>query len=97
MGKAIVILMIVLGVWIGLEIFTKGTDAAFGGVFASGDATAAQKAEPNQSPAQRIGARVQQQLKAGAVRSTSGLEESAPDEEMDPEDDGGSDEFGSEE
>jgi len=101
MGKVIGILMIVLGVWIGMEIFTKGMDSAFGGLLAmGGEATPAQKAAeargaPHQTPVQRIGARVQQQINTGAVRSTGGLD--SPDEEMDPDDDGGSDEFGSEE
>jgi hypothetical protein len=31
MAKVLGILVIVLGVWIGMEIFTKGTDEAFGG------------------------------------------------------------------
>jgi hypothetical protein len=34
MGKIFGILLIVVGVWVGLTIFTEGTDHAFGGVFA---------------------------------------------------------------
>jgi hypothetical protein len=35
MGKIFGILLIVVGVWVGLTIFTEGTDAAFGGLFRS--------------------------------------------------------------
>jgi hypothetical protein len=35
MGKSFGILLIVVAVWVGLTIFTEGTDAAFGGLFAS--------------------------------------------------------------
>jgi len=35
MGKIIAIGIIVLGAWLGLEVYTKGTDAAFGGLFGS--------------------------------------------------------------
>ncbi len=95
MGKVLIIGMIVLGVWLGLEIFTKGTDEAFGGVFAPlGSARAA--SEPAQPPAQRIRARVEQNMKAGAVRSTGGFDDESPDEAP-PDEDGGSDEYGSEE
>jgi len=35
MGKVFGILLIVVAMWIGLTIFNEGTDAAFGGLFAS--------------------------------------------------------------
>ena len=34
MAKIFGVLLIVLGVWVGMEIYTKGTDGAFGGIFA---------------------------------------------------------------
>ena len=34
MQKIFGILVIVLGVWVGMEVYTKGTHAALGGVFA---------------------------------------------------------------
>jgi len=34
MGRAFGILCVVLGLWIGIEIFLEGTENAFGGVFA---------------------------------------------------------------
>jgi hypothetical protein len=35
MQKIFGILLILLLVWVGIEVFTKGTDGAFGGIFAS--------------------------------------------------------------
>jgi hypothetical protein len=100
MAKLFGILLIVLGVWIGLEIFTQGTDSAFGGLFATSDqsATGDQSAprEAAESPAQRIRARVQRDISAGAARSTAGIAFESPDEAPSDED-GASDEFGSEE
>ena len=34
MGKLFGIGLIVLGLWVGIEVYSKGTAAAFGGVFA---------------------------------------------------------------
>jgi hypothetical protein len=34
MQKVFGILFILLAIWIGIEVFTKGTDVAFGGLFA---------------------------------------------------------------
>jgi hypothetical protein len=34
MGRAFGILCVVLGLWIGIEIFLEGTQNAFGGIFA---------------------------------------------------------------
>jgi hypothetical protein len=94
MAKVLGILMIVLGVWIGLEIFTQGMESAFGGIFATGDQSATREAA--ESPAQRIRARVQRDISAGAARSTAGIAVESPDEAPTDED-GASDEFGSEE
>jgi len=89
MAKAFAILLIVLGVWLGLEIFTNGTEGAFGGVFASGSPSAS--TEPT---AQRIRNRVQQNMKAQAARTSRGIGDE-PDEVPEHED-GGTDEYGSE-
>lgn len=70
MGKAIIILMLVLGVWIGLEVFTKGTDQAFGGIFAGGDSAARAPAE---APLQRIRASAQHSSDAAAERIERGI------------------------
>ena len=78
MAKVLGILVIVLGVWIGMEIFTKGTDEAFGGLFAAGGAReAGTAAEP---PVQRIRSRVEQDMAAGLARSNTGFVEPSPDE-----------------
>lgn len=42
MGKIFGILLIVVGLWVGITIFTEGTDAAFGGLFAEGSKQTAQ-------------------------------------------------------
>jgi hypothetical protein len=88
MGKIFGILMIVLGVWIGLEIFTKGSDAAFGGLFATGgrpQAVGEAPGEPRRTPIQRIGDRVQESMDAGAARSTNGVDDESADEAGDEE------------
>jgi hypothetical protein len=73
MAKAFGILMIVLGVWLGLEIFTNGMDSAFGGIFASGERSTT--SEPAQSRMQQIRARVQEDIDAGAARDETGSDE----------------------
>jgi hypothetical protein len=57
MGKAIGLLLGVLVIWITVEIYTQGFDAAFGGRLArwSGDAAA----QPRASAPQRAGAAVE--------------------------------------
>jgi len=95
MGKVLIIGMIVLGVWLGLEVFTKGTDEAFGGIFAP-LGSARTSSEPAQPPAQRIRANVERSMKTGAARTTGSLEDESPDE-VPPDEAGGSDEYGSEE
>ncbi len=84
MAKVLGILLIVLGVWIGMEIFTKGTDEAFGGLFAASGAREA--GEPAEPPVQRIRSRVERDMAAGLARSNTGFvepsaDESDPDEE----------------
>jgi hypothetical protein len=98
MAKAFGILLIVLGVWLGLEIFTKGTDEAFGGIFATREAGALRV--PVEPTAQRIRNRVEQSMKAGAARSTSGIDDASSDAELDQvpaDEDGATDEYGSNE
>jgi hypothetical protein len=57
MGKVFGILLVVVGLWAGAEIYTKGTANAFGGIFASGDGAAAEAAEA-QPMSRRSGAKV---------------------------------------
>lgn len=42
MSKIFGILLIVVGVWVGITIFTEGADTAFGGLFAGGESVTAQ-------------------------------------------------------
>jgi hypothetical protein len=79
MGKLIGLLLIVLGVWIGVEVYDKGVDHAFGGLFAWFD-TPLQRADEGHevqrgSLAQRVGAKVQSDINAGARRDGASDEE----------------------
>ncbi len=82
MGKLFGLILIVLGVWVGIEVYDKGMDGAFGGVFAWASAPL----QPNESAgsarevhsgsiAQRVGAKVQADIDAGARRDGAGDEE----------------------
>ncbi len=78
MGKMFGILAIVLGVWIGLEVYTKGTNEAFGGIFA-GLMEPVSDYEPSpdgRSPVQRIGDNVRENIELGADRTRRGVERS---------------------
>ena len=44
MGKLIGIGLIVLGIWVGLEVYTEGTDRAFGGILARFGASSQEQA-----------------------------------------------------
>ncbi len=78
MGKMFGILAIMLGVWIGLEVYTKGTNEAFGGLFA-GLMEPVSDYEPSpdgRSPVQRIGDKVRENIELGADRTRRGVERS---------------------
>ncbi len=67
MGKVFVMLLIVLAVWIGLSIFTEGTDRAFGGLLSRfAPASAEGQARDTRAPLERVRERAeaarQQQL-----------------------------------
>jgi len=51
MGKAFGLVLIVVGLWVGLEIYTKGTQGAFGGVLAG---ESAQAPEAQQAPMEAL-------------------------------------------
>lgn len=53
MQKLFGILLIVLGVWIGMEIYTQGTSRAFGGIFAD-YLPSSTEVQSNPSPRERI-------------------------------------------
>jgi len=77
MAKAFGILLLVLGVWLGVEIMTNGMDGAFGGIFAQGDGATA--AEP---PIQRMRSRVQESMKATSARTNRGIGDDAAEEDV---------------
>jgi hypothetical protein len=80
MGKAFGLLLIVLGIWVGMELYTVGTQRAFGGVFVDlGLAQApAAGAAPDEAPLDAIRSRAQQNADRAASRGQGQLE-SAPD------------------
>jgi hypothetical protein len=58
MGKMIGILLIVLGVWVGMEVYTEGTSNAFGGKLAflsDGEGSP----DDGEAPVRRVGTNVQ--------------------------------------
>jgi hypothetical protein len=58
MGKMIGILLVVLGVWVGMEVYTEGTKNAFGGRIAflsDGEGSPGD----GEAPVQRVGTNVQ--------------------------------------
>ena len=71
MGRLFGILAIVLGIWIGLEVYTKGTDQAFGGIFAGlMDPVSDYEPSPDgRSPVQRVGDHVRDDINLGANRT----------------------------
>jgi hypothetical protein len=74
MSKIFGVLLIVLGVWLGLEIYTKGMDGAFGGALARLTApigASRDAAAPHDSLGQRVGAKVQGELDDAARRETN--------------------------
>ncbi len=55
MGKVFAILLIVFAVWIGLSIFTEGTDRAFGGLLSRfAPAPAEGQARDTRAPLERV-------------------------------------------
>ena len=50
MGKLFGLILIVVGVWVGMEIYTQGVNRAFGGLFAG----VAEEAADLRSPLERI-------------------------------------------
>jgi hypothetical protein len=73
MGKIFGILLIVLGIWVGLTIFSEGTDSAFGGLFASAKAPA----DPGSGApiTQRVGQSVSRSLQAHEARTEKDVAE----------------------
>ena len=66
-GKLLGIVLLVAAVWVGIEIYTNGTDGAFGGIFARFGPPSPHAGEPG-SVGKRIGAKVQSELTDAAER-----------------------------
>lgn len=55
MGKLFAIVLIVIAVWVGLTVYTQGTDQAFGGLFARFSGSSALDAPATRSTPHRAG------------------------------------------
>jgi len=73
MAKIFGVLLIVLGVWIGMEIYTKGMHDAFGGVFARFSEPLDRDGSPaaRGSIAERAGIKVKNELDDAARRENA--------------------------
>ncbi len=75
MARVIGILFIVVGIWVGLEVYTEGVEGAFGGMFAVWtkplSATDVDYADAYRSNLKRVGDSVQQSLDEGMKRYES--------------------------
>ncbi len=76
MGRIFGILLIVIGIWVGLEIYTYGVDGAFGGRLSafSGGTNSAQSSR-RESVVQRAGNSVQRSMDTAAERYRSHLDD----------------------
>ena len=72
MGRIFGILCVVLGLWIGIEIFLEGTENAFGGVFAK---RAPPVGHPERTLPQRAGDSVRDSFAQDAERRERALPE----------------------
>lgn len=71
MGKIFGILVIVAGIWVGLEVFTEGIDGAFGGLFrepAGAEEPAPVERLDRRTVPQRVGDRVNSIFRADEER-----------------------------
>lgn len=83
MQKLMGIVLMVVGIWVGIEIYTQGIDGAFGGIFASsrgaGEQTtlSTQPTTPpdNRTVVRRAGDRVQSHMDEGAARIEEQVEQ----------------------
>jgi hypothetical protein len=77
MGKIFGIVFIVAGLWIGMTIYTEGTDRAFGGIFASSSSSSPGDSEAASSPLERIEQRGAEARNAQLERIESQLDDSS--------------------
>ncbi len=72
MGKIIGILMVVGMAWVGNEVYTKGVEDAFGGIFSNEPAM--QAAEELQSTPERAGQRVEESMRRAEEKRNQQLD-----------------------
>ena len=75
MGKLFGIVLLVLGIWLAVEVYTEGVNGAFGGVFASGSAD---QAPVTQSTSSRAADTVRSAYEESVNRVDRQLEGEAP-------------------
>jgi hypothetical protein len=72
MAKLFGIVLLVLGLWAGLEIYTNGFDEAFGGLFAGFGGKPHADSSSGVSRAKALGTKVQTELDDATRRETGG-------------------------
>jgi len=72
MGRIFGILVVVVGLWIGIEIFLEGTEHAFGGAFAAHQPPVA---HPERTLPQRVGNSVRDSLAVETERRERSMPE----------------------
>ena len=55
MGKLLAIVLMVIAIWVGLTVFTEGSDRAFGGLFAGSRGSSTLEATEARSTRERAG------------------------------------------
>lgn len=75
MGRLIALILIVLGIWVGVEVYTEGIGGAFGGIFASTFEAPATRSTPD-----RAADAFQRAYNSSEERVDRLLEPSAPEE-----------------
>ncbi len=69
MGQVFKILVVVIGLWVGLEFYTQGTQQAFGGLFAAEAVAEPESTGETRTLPQRFGDRVRRDLESDAART----------------------------
>ncbi len=69
MGKMFGLVVLVIALWVGMEVYQEGVDGAFGGAFAEmGDSDGEQASRDGRSVPRRAGDKVQGSHDAAAAR-----------------------------
>ncbi len=76
MGRIFGLVMLITALWVGMEVYQEGIDAAFGGAFAAlGDSDGEDAPRDGRSVPRRAGDKVQNAHDEAAVRRARLLEE----------------------